>query len=65
MKKNVIGNMTAPKGSKRSLFRRLNILPRILCLLLALLIWLAVINTLENREEKASANPEATLEEAV
>ena len=44
MKKNIVGHMTAPRETKTSFFRRLDILPRILCLLLALLIWLFVVN---------------------
>ena len=42
MKKNVIGHMEAQKESVGSWFRRWHILPKFICLLLALLIWLIV-----------------------
>ena len=50
MKKNVVGHMATPKESALSRFRRLNILPRIICLLLALVIWLIIVN-LDSRDE--------------
>ena len=65
MKKNDISHMTAPKGTKRSLFRRLDILPGFVCLILALLIWLTVVNVMDRWEEAPSATPEATLETIV
>ncbi len=42
--KNVIGHMVASKNATQGWFRRLNILPRVLCLLAAILIWLLVVN---------------------
>ncbi|MBQ7347734.1 MAG: hypothetical protein IJW55_07230 [Clostridia bacterium] len=44
MKKNAVARMTAPKETAGTRFRKLNILPRFLCLLLALVVWLAVVN---------------------
>ncbi|MBO5295319.1 MAG: hypothetical protein J6B71_08780 [Clostridia bacterium] len=44
MKKNAIARMTAPKETVGSRFRNLHILPRFLCLLLALVLWLAVVH---------------------
>ncbi len=43
-KKNVIGHMEASKEHSVGWFRRLGILPRLICLLLAVLIWLVVVN---------------------
>lgn len=43
-KKNVIGHMEASKAHSVGWFRRLGILPRLICLLLAILIWLVVVN---------------------
>ena len=66
MKKNVIAHMTAPKRGKLSLFRRLDILPRILCLLLALLIWLAVFQlSTVDRDDASSGDPDTTVEATV
>ena len=44
MKKNVIGNLIAPKQREKSFFKRWDVLPRILCLVLALIVWLLVVN---------------------
>ena len=44
MKKNIVGHMTMPKPSKKTVWRRLDLIPRLLCLLLALIIWLFVSN---------------------
>ena len=44
MKKNIVGHMTKPKESAGSFLRSLNILPRVICLLLALAIWLLIVN---------------------
>ena len=51
MKKNIIGHMTVPKESATSRFRRLNILPRVICLLLALTIWLLIVNLNETKRD--------------
>ncbi len=53
MKKNIVGHMMAPKESKMSRFKRLDLLPRFLCLLLALIIWLLIVNV-ENSSQDAS-----------
>ncbi|MBQ9132614.1 MAG: hypothetical protein IJX62_09130 [Clostridia bacterium] len=45
MKKNVIGHMTAPKESVSGRLRRWNILPKLLCLLVALALWLVIVAT--------------------
>ncbi|MBQ9806657.1 MAG: hypothetical protein IJW49_09160 [Clostridia bacterium] len=43
MKKNAIGHMDVQKETVGSRFRRWHILPRFICLLLALVIWLIVV----------------------
>ena len=43
-KKNIVGHMMMPDESAVSWFRRWQILPRFLCLLLAFLLWLFVVN---------------------
>ncbi len=40
MKKDAIGHMTAPKQSTAKKIKRWDILPRLFCLLLALLLWI-------------------------
>ena len=42
--KNVIGHMNAQKDAEQGFFRKWRILPRLCCLLLALLIWLLVMH---------------------
>ena len=55
-KKNIIGRMTAPKENVGGWFRRTQLIPRLLCLLLAVLIWLTVENL--NRKTR-NAEPDA------
>lgn len=45
MKKNAIGHMMAPKETVKKRLRRWDILPRLFCLLLAMLLWLLIVNT--------------------
>lgn len=52
MKKNVVGHMVVSKEKASSRFRRWEILPRLICLLLALLIWLAISNTARVEPDK-------------
>ena len=52
MKKNVVGHMMKPRESAGSVFRSLHITARLLCLLLALAIWLLVVNLIPNEREK-------------
>lgn len=59
MKKNAIGHMVAPKESAGSKIRRWNLLPRLLCLLLAVLFWLLVVNV--KRNKSADTDPEIPL----
>ena len=54
MKKNIVGHMMAPKVSKKTLWKRLDLIPRLLCLLLALLVWLLVANA--KNDEKPADN---------
>ena len=60
MKKNAIARMTAPKETVGSRFRNLHIFPRFLCLLLALVIWLAVINLRDEKNEGDTAGVTAS-----
>lgn len=43
-KKDVIGHMTAPKKSRVPFLKRIQLLPLLLCLLAAIVIWLFVVN---------------------
>ena len=52
MKKNIVGHMMKPKESAGSFFRSLNILPRMICLLLALVIWLLIVNLNPNEQDR-------------
>ena len=54
MKKNIVGHMMASKEPVAAKLRRWCIFPRILCFLLALLIWLTIVN-LDTRKEDAPA----------
>lgn len=44
MKKNALARMSAPNETIVSRFRKFHILPKLLCLLLALIVWLAVVD---------------------
>ncbi len=64
MKKNIVGHMTSPRENKKSLLRRLDLLPRFFCLLLALLIWLAVVNVYDDAKEENTHATSETVESA-
>ena len=57
MKKRIVDHMMMPKPSKKARWKRLDLIPRLLCLLLALLIWLLVVNT--KKEDAPVENPSA------
>lgn len=59
MKKNIVGHMTMPKESKMTKFKRLDLFPRLLCILLALLVWLLVVNVqdLKKDQDPLQTNP--------
>ena len=59
MKKNIIGHMVAPSETRKGLFDKLDLVPRIICLLLALLIWLFVVNVYEDHQSAQTSAPEA------
>ena len=44
MKKNAVGHMMLPKENATSFLRRSHILPKLLCLLSAIVIWLLIVN---------------------
>ena len=58
MKKNVVGHMMAEKEPILAKFRRWNIIPKLLCLLLALLIWLLVFHFEPRYDNMYSADGE-------
>lgn len=51
MKKNIIGPMVPSSQATGRRLRRLGIFPKILCLLIALSIWLLVTNFYESEKE--------------
>ncbi len=50
MKKNIIGHMTAPRESAGKRFRRMDLIRKFLCLVLALMIWLIIVNVTQETE---------------
>ena len=64
MKKNTIGRVPAHKEPVRSRISSWHIPARLLCFLLALLIWLLVSNLLPKQQDETpeATNPEATEE---
>ena len=50
MKKNIIGHMQAQKEPMGSKLKRWHVLPRLLCLALAVVIWLAVCAISDQKE---------------
>ncbi|MBR2721748.1 MAG: hypothetical protein IKC31_07065 [Clostridia bacterium] len=66
MKKNVIGHMTAPKESIGRKIHRMGILPFLVCLIVAFVLWLAVYDVRKDRGEIPSAELEGIrIEETV
>lgn len=62
-KKNVIGHMTTSKNFSKGWFRKLNLLPRLLCLLLAVIIWLLVVDLVNSGKDEISENPNLPITE--
>ena len=56
-KKNVIGHMVAEKEAPANRFLRFHPISKILCLLIAVLIWLLVVNVTESRNGEAPDEP--------
>lgn len=65
MKKNAINELIDAKQPKRSKFGKLDIFPRILCLLLALLLWLTVVNVSEIRKTRNEGKNATQTEQTV
>ena len=65
MKKNAIGHMTAPKESMGRRIRRWDILPRLICLLLAVMFWLLIVNAREGVQETPAPDPVIATESLV
>ena len=61
MKKNVVGHMIAQKESVGKRIRRLGIFPFIVCLLLALVVWLAVYEVKDTNPDTETPTQEAVL----
>ena len=62
-KKNVIGHMTVSKSSNKGWFQKLNLLPRLLCLLLAVVIWLCVGALVDSGKNEIGKNQSITVSE--
>ena len=58
MKKNIVGHMVAPSDKRTGFFDKLDLVPRILCLLLAFLIWLFVVDFNEDQQKASTSEPE-------
>ena len=50
MKKNVVGHMMAAKEPVKARLRRWDLLPRLICVLLALVIWLVFANLKQSND---------------
>ena len=62
MKKNIVGHMAAPKETRRGFWNKLDIFARLLCLILALLIWLSVVHVDETQSPPPSTPEDVTVE---
>ena len=49
MKKNIVGHMTTPREGTVKTLKRWGIVPKLLCLLLALAIWLLIVDVTEQK----------------
>lgn len=56
-KKNVIGHMVAEREAPANRFLRFHPISKLMCLLIAVLIWLLVVNVTENRNGEAPEEP--------
>ena len=61
MKKNIVGHMTTPREGAFGRLKRLGIFPKLVCLLLALLVWLLIFNVVE--QKALDLNPTARMTE--
>ena len=52
-KRNIVGHMMMPKESAGGWFRRWQILPRLICLIVAVLLWLLIVNVTALKAEAA------------
>ena len=57
MKKNIIDKLVVPKETPKTWVERIDLLPRLLCLLLALAIWLLVVDV----QSEVTENPDVDL----
>ncbi|MBQ2734483.1 MAG: hypothetical protein IJF33_01485 [Clostridia bacterium] len=66
MKKNAIGHMVAAREKNTHKISRWRILPKLLCLLLALVIWLAItqLQSNDNDRDGVSVGQESSLADA-
>ena len=62
VKKNVVGHMMAERETLAAKLRRGNFLPKLLCLLLAILLWLIVfnVNAVDQMEEAGNGGDAET-----
>lgn len=65
MKKNALGHMNLPSETVGSKLRRWMVMPRLICVLLALVIWLAVTQLSPASDKKEEAKASAGVEETV
>ena len=65
MKKNAVGRVLLQKESGKKRVSALHLPARFLCLLLALVIWLAIVNLNDFSEEQDSSSEEEVTEETV
>lgn len=63
--KNVVGHMTTPKHFSKGWFRKLDLLPRLLCLLLAAVIWLCVSALVDSGKNEIGKNQNLPVTEYV
>ena len=61
MKKNAIGHMVAAREKTTQKISRWRIFPKLLCLLLALIVWLAITQVQDQNNESPSAAQESVL----
>lgn len=65
MKKNIIGHMMMTKKPERSLWKRLDLVPKLLCILLALMIWLLAVNVPSDETPSQGQDAQAAVQVSV
>jgi hypothetical protein len=52
MKKNIVGHMAVPRAGATGRIKRWGLIPKLICLLLALAVWLLIVNVTKQKTSR-------------